>query len=1093
MQTVFSQQLRNLFGLNDRNLGHQYFLANRVHLMYADEDAAVGTVRGSGANVYEFAIDALPGGRFDFDCDCPRFDSGFNCKHLWAAVLAWGRELQLQGREIGFVEHAGSLDAVPPRPTVPDWQQQLTQLRRQHFRSPADTGGKLPPVVEDATQFWFGVCLGEQVGGSELRVSLFGSRIKANGARGMTQRHALRQNQLDEFTHPLNREIFSLLRFDGADENGEQIPGASYSYYSGSAKFVVPAHAQERLIPLLASTDRFVWSLDEQHLNDAKPIHWDENAKWHVRHGIATKQDDETQLELSICMVCDAPEDWDAPTTRDVGEVVTATDSGLVLFNDHMARLRLHDAASVRAFQSRKSITFPAAELDSFCEELAKLPHKIELHFDASLGIERQQGTPRPKCVLSSQESHRERDRANLRVDVLMQYAGQDVDVTDQCGAVWDADNRTWTERDTSAERSLIERLQAFPMQERQEYSRGRWLTIHQKWVPQVVRELTDADWDVVAKGKLMRTASSFKTELTTETDWFDVHATADFGGMTVSLPQLLGALRKRQDYVVLDDGSHGMLPEDWLQRYGRLANVAEAEDGKMRFRKSQALLLDALLAEQENVTSDRSFKTICNRINNFQGIKPGKAPRGFHGELRDYQKNGVGWFGFLRDFDFGGCLADDMGLGKTIQVLSMLEARRTQRLKKGEERLPSLAVVPKSLIFNWVDEAARFTPNLRVLNYTGLEREACLAGLSGGDLLVTTYGTLRRDIEQLREIKFDYAILDEAQAIKNGNSQSAKACRLLTSSHRLAMTGTPVENHLGELWSLFDFLNPGMLGNSSAFKSLTSGNVQDGSMEWLSQSLRPFMLRRTKDQVLDELPEKNEQTLYCEMSPKQKKLYGELRDHYRSHVTNKVDEVGIKRSKIHVLEALLRLRQAACDPRLIDKASKVHGAKIDLLIEQLQETVDEGHKALVFSQFTSLLSLVRARVEEQGWDYEYLDGRTRKRGDKVRRFQEEDNCKLFLISLKAGGHGLNLTAADYVFILDPWWNPAVEAQAIDRAHRMGQTRPVMAYRIICRDTVEEKILTLQQSKRDLADSIVKANESLISKLSLEDLQLLFG
>ncbi len=370
--------------------------------------------------------------------------------------------------------------------------------------------------------------------------------------------------------------------------------------------------------------------------------------------------------------------------------------------------------------------------------------------------------------------------------------------------------------------------------------------------------------------------------------------------------------------------GTQGMLPEEWLKRYGGLIELGEQDEDTLKFAPSQALLLDSLLAEQDHVQVDRQFDKFRQKLRSFAGVEPAQEPKAFSGELRSYQRDGLGWLGFLREFRFGGCLADDMGLGKTVQVLAMLESRRLRRMPTGQKRPPSLVIVPKSLVFNWIDEAARFTPRLRVLDYTGLDRVERLANTDRCDLMVTTYGVLRRDIVQLRETQFDYAILDESQAIKNANSQAAKACRLLQADHRLAMTGTPVENHLGELWSLFEFLNPGMLGRSRAFNSLAkngrSRDEDDTTLPMLAKALRPFLLRRTKDQVLKELPEKSEQTLHCEMTPKQRKLYDELRDYYRASLAKRVEEVGLKKSKIHVLEALLRLRQAACHPGLIDK-----------------------------------------------------------------------------------------------------------------------------------------------------------------------------
>ena len=402
---------------------------------------------------------------------------------------------------------------------------------------------------------------------------------------------------------------------------------------------------------------------------------------------------------------------------------------------------------------------------------------------------------------------------------------------------------------------------------------------------------------------------------------------------------------------------------------------------------------------------------------------------------------------------------------------------------------------MPRSLVFNWKQEAARFAPALRVLDFTGGGRRDTLDRFTEHDIVLTTYGTLRRDIGHLKEIAFDYAILDEAQAIKNARTSSAKAARLLTADHRLALSGTPVENHLGELWSLFDFLNPGMLGTASIFAAASAAGrtADDGMLELLARGLRPFILRRTKDQVASELPARTEQTLYCDLEPPQRKLYDELRDHYRAALLGKVARDGLGRAKLQILEALLRLRQAACHPGLVDRArSGDPSAKLDVLVPRLQELVEDGRKVLVFSQFTTLLGLLRTRLDEANLTYEYLDGKTRDREARVRKFQDS-SCPLFLISLKAGGLGLNLTAAEYVFLLDPWWNPAVEAQAIDRAHRIGQTRPVFAFRLIARDTVEEKVLELQATKRKLAEAIVRADESLIRDLRREDLELLLS
>ena len=439
------------------------------------------------------------------------------------------------------------------------------------------------------------------------------------------------------------------------------------------------------------------------------------------------------------------------------------------------------------------------------------------------------------------------------------------------------------------------------------------------------------------------------------------------------------------------------------------LAGFGTAHGAQLRFTRAQVGLLDAMIAAQAEVKVDETFARAREELRRFEGIRPATAPAGFVGELRPYQGDGLGWLQFLERFGFGGCLADDMGLGKTVMVLALLEERRARRAQAsaGPDRPgPSLVVVPRSLVFNWKQEAARFSPKLRVLDHTGAGRLAPGEHFHDYDLIITTYGTLRRDAADLAETPLDYAILDEAQAIKNAGTDAAKAARLLRADHRLALSGTPVENHLGELWSLFEFLNPGMLGTAAAFQTEAGGlrNPDAATRRQLARALRPFILRRTKEQVARDLPPKLEQTLACELEPTQRALYEELRRHYRQSLLGRLEREGLERITIQVLEALLRLRQAACHPGLIDPKRVAEGsAKLDALLPQLAEVVEEGHKALVFSQFVSLLSIVRDRLQRAGITYEYLDGQTRDRAARVERFQTDPRCPLFLISLTRG------------------------------------------------------------------------------------------
>ena len=626
-------------------------------------------------------------------------------------------------------------------------------------------------------------------------------------------------------------------------------------------------------------------------------------------------------------------------------------------------------------------------------------------------------------------------------------------------------------------------------------------LSIPLKSTPAIVRDLVPLGWRIDMEGKPFRVSGETAIEVASGIDWFDIRGSVDFDGVPVPLPELLAAVRHGQTTIVLPDRSIGVLTDEWMAQYGGLSAFAGAgagavgrggaAEGGVRARRSQLGLVDALLSSREGVTWSGRALDVRDRLRSFEGIAAADAPETFVGTLRGYQRLGLGWLRFLQELDLGGCLADDMGLGKTVTVLALLEARRTE---KGGAPRASLVVAPRSLLFNWKREAERFAPALRVAEYHGSGRDEVLTSLDGFDLVLTTYGTMRRDVAALGGAEFDYVILDEAQAIKNAATASAKATRLLRARHRLALSGTPIENQLGDLWSLFEFLNPGLLGTLQHGLLARARKGDAAALDTLRRGLRPYILRRTKQQVAPELPARNEDTMVCELEPVERKLYNQLRDHYRQLVLGLVDRQGLKRSQFQILEALLRLRQAACHPGLIDPRKHTgSSAKLDALLERLDEARAEGHKALVFSQFTSFLAFVRRELDERGVAYEYLDGQTRDRERRVARFQQDAACPLFLVSLKAGGLGLNLTAADYVFLLDPWWNPAVEAQAIDRAHRIGQERPVFAYRLIAADTVEERIIELQARKRKLADAIISADNSGLAGLTREDLELLLG
>ena len=1082
-----STQVARAFEGEVRARGNKYYVQCAATIREGTAHRVTAVVRGS-RNRYEVEIE-WEGGDLSLYCECPYFGSDGPCEHLWATVLeAESRGLLSAVENIRDIHEVGLDDIgfnlfddepeTPPRwafipppkqvaplPKVPQWKKQMLGLSK----SPGERfiAGKEWP---EKRQILYIVDLSESASTGETVIWFHAQDRKMNGAFGMQRPLRLDRNLLPQLPAE-DRAIFSAIT-GGTDQYGYSRQASGYGSQI-SASCMIPHPLAETLVPMIVRTGRcYLGSPDRP--DRLALLEWSDAGAW--RFGLRLREG--TAKNWLLEGVFRRGEE-----SLQLSEVSVVTKGGMVFGKGKVSPLA-EDARLdwMKLLSHPPQFEVPEAELHELLEELVGSPGLPELELPESLQFETMSGAPRPCLRIES---------GGNRFSALLSFAYEERQFSeyDRASGFMDAESRRFVRRDAAAEKLARQFLldggaKALPPSA-YEPTPG-WEILVPK-LPALVRRLVEGGWHLDADGKVFRRPGAFKLGVSSGVDWFELQGEVEYGETSAKLPALLEAMRRGESMVRLDDGTYGVLPEEWLRRIGMLTGMGTAVKGEIRFRKSQAGLLDALLASQPEATFDETFARIRNELKVFEGVKAVAQPPGFKGQLRDYQCEGLGWMEFLRRFSFGGCLADDMGVGKTAQVLAMLEGRRG---KHG----PSLVVMPKSLIFNWKQEAGRFTPEMRVLDYTGLGRE--FGDFTDYDLVVTTYGTLRRDAVRLKDVAFDYVVLDEAQAVKNAGTESAKAVRLLQSRHRLALSGTPVENHLGELWSLFEFLNPGMLGAASVFQ-LTSGGgktMEPETRALLAHALRPFILRRTKDQVVKELPAKTEQTVYCEMEPAQRKLYDELKKHYRDGLRQRIETDGLAKSKIMVLEALLRLRQAACHPGLIDaKRVGEPSAKLEALEEQLREVMETGHKAIVFSQFTSFLGILRGRLDKAGVVYEYLDGKTRDRQGKVERFQGDPDCKLFLISLKAGGLGLNLTAAEYVFLLDPWWNPAVEAQAVDRAHRIGQQRPVFAYRLIARDTVEEKVLELQRSKRDLAASIIQGDNSLIRDLKREDLELLLS
>jgi superfamily II DNA or RNA helicase len=538
-------------------------------------------------------------------------------------------------------------------------------------------------------------------------------------------------------------------------------------------------------------------------------------------------------------------------------------------------------------------------------------------------------------------------------------------------------------------------------------------------------------------------------------------------------------------------------LLETLLEVYRSTSTVSDKEP--LRFNRIQLARLTALDQTDDGPglqwLADDDIKLLAQRLSHLDGIPEVAPPAGLAATLRPYQQQGLNWLQFLREFKLAGILADDMGLGKTVQALAHLLLEK----EAGRADRPSLVVAPTSLMFNWRHEAERFAPQLKVLVLHGPQRKDHFKAIADYDLVLTTYPLLTRDQTRLLAHEYHLLILDEAQVIKNPKAQASRVVRDINARHRLCLTGTPLENHLGELWSLFDFLLPGLLGNSKQFSRFFRSPIEKDASETtaqrLSRRIRPFLLRRTKQQVAAELPEKTEIIQTVALEDKQRELYETMRLAMHRRVREEIERQGLARSQIVVLDALLKLRQVCCDPRLVklDKAHKVRqSAKLEMLMELLPEMVEEGRRILLFSQFTTMLKLIEEELKNTGIRYAKLTGQTRDRETPVRQFQAGE-IPLFLISLKAGGVGLNLTAADTVIHYDPWWNPAVERQATDRAHRIGQKQTVFVYKLICEGTLEEKIQAMQLRKQALADSLYQTGGSNEPQWNEQDLDELFG
>lgn len=704
------------------------------------------------------------------------------------------------------------------------------------------------------------------------------------------------------------------------------------------------------------------------------------------------------------------------------------------------------------------------------------------------------------KSVTPVAKIYLEKAGTGARVKLKFDYGGQLVDyfssnkdlVLVENDAIYDVS------RDMEYEDQLIETLNEHCIvthEEKDEFILDCDLI---DFVSEKIPKITDLGVEVLGEDKLfnfkiVRNSPKMDFKASQNADWFELKGKVKFGKEGVDIKEILESIFKNKRFVELSDGKKAVIPKNWVDGLKSYAGFFDlTEDVKLS--KYHTAILENLVGFSSKADMDNSVKKAIQNFRDFDKVKPVPVSKNVKATLRDYQKAGYDWLNFLAETSFNGILADDMGLGKTLQTLSALQKMKDKKLKD-----PFLVIVPTSLVFNWKAEAEKFVPNMKVQIHHGVKRDkknfdkVC----KENDLIITTYGVIKNDLELFTSKNFEYIVLDEAHVIKNPTSIGAKSVFALKSNNRLVLSGTPIQNNLTELWSLFNFLNPGYLGSYDFFKENFVSPIEKGEDSSVADSLRklinPFLLRRTKKVISSELPEKTEMVLRSSFSSEEEELYNNWKEYYRHEINNAIDAKGMNGAKIKILEGLMKLRQLCLHPKLVDSEYEGKSSKFDLLMMEIRKVLNEGHKVLVFSSFVKMLSLVEEEFKKKGMNYSYLDGKTKNREEVVENFQNSEEAQAFLISIKAGGVGLNLTSADYVFIIDPWWNPAVEAQAMDRAHRIGQENKVFVYKMIAEETIEEKILKLQESKKKLVNDLIVEDESVVKNINMKDIKELFS
>lgn len=1093
---------KNAFSSLIRLKGEKYFLSHLVEIVFSNKTLVQFEIQGS--QLYQVEFEFLPQElKIMTSCSCSHFEEGFFCKHIWAAILKSDQEklfeeignipnIEIDQKRIDLSQTDAFEEVNPPftwqeiskNTVIPmtleknePWKEMLIKTQTKNY----DLFQGSPQIGSRSKVGHYAIDFENSLLRKKITIKFFAQEKIRNDFSGSIKPIDLKQEHIALFSDVVDQEIlWSLLGKTELHSNYNSMTTAM----GVTSSVIADGKYAEIILKQIGNADKLYFCEKNRHQQNLSA----DGAK--TRYDlIKIKYHDEPwnfilnlkKIESSYFLTASfaAGNTIDSFTTekkkRYLSEVLGVVNQ-FVFFSDSVVRSNIITHLNwYELFKKVKNIEIPEVELNQFLEFYFSNPLAPTLDLPDDINF-KEKIVERPLVRLSFSRS---KNSSLLHSTLLFIYDETLVPFGKDSPVLYNIQKREKINRNFEFESDAYHKFLSLDPTIDGDFNEKTILT--------TIEKAFSFGWEVIAHERKVSVGRNFNLKISSQMDWFDLQGNFNFGNLDVSLPRLLKNVKSGQRLILFEDGSYGVLPENWMARFKSLSEMAPSNDEKIRLNKVQALYLGANLSSDDNFKADKKFNDILEIITELNNLKPRDPDEHFHGKLRSYQKEGLSWLSLISKHHVGGILADDMGLGKTIQVLALF----SKEVLKNKEKKPSLIVAPKSLIFNWMKESEKFTPDLTILNYTGNSRKDLFSKIQSYNVILTTYQTLRSDIEQLKSIDFDFFILDEAQYIKNATSQAAIACRLIKANKKLALTGTPVENSVSDLFSILTIVSPGLISTIQMNRWIKEREI--GSFKFLAKSLRPFILRRTKEQVLKDLPEKSEQILYCELSAIEKKKYDELKAFYWNSISGKIKDQGLAKSKFEVLEALLRLRQAACHQGLLDEQIKEQSStKFDLLLEQINSVINDGHKALIFSQFTSLLGLLKHQLEKRNISFEYLDGKTINRQERIENFQNNVETKIFLLSLKAGGVGLNLTSADYVFILDPWWNPAAEAQAIDRTHRIGQTKKVFAYKIITKDTVEEKILELQKSKKELAKNLISDEENIIKSLKMEDLATLF-